>query len=88
MAYTFRLCHRIADSALAQASDGSAGKIVGNGIETAMEVQFTPKFISNFRHPDGRRGPGFPRLCWLQVWVPAFAGMTEGRVKVEERKIT
>jgi hypothetical protein len=30
-----------------------------------------------FRHPDESRGPDFGYVRWLQVWVPAFAWMTE-----------
>jgi hypothetical protein len=33
-----------------------------------------------FRDPDVRRDPDFPLVCWLTVWVLAFAGMTDERM--------
>jgi hypothetical protein len=37
---------------------------------------------------DESRDPGFPHVHWLQVWVPAFAGMTEvGVLATDVKKV-
>ena len=44
--------------------------------QTLSRLSRLPR-TSKFCHPGESRGPGLPLVNWLQVWVPAFAGMTE-----------
>jgi hypothetical protein len=39
-----------------------------------------------FRHPDGRRGPDFGQVRWLQVWVPS-SRLGEAEASLRRRKV-